>query len=125
MSLKKAIQILALRKGELSSPQKGKETIIAQIQTPTVMLRSYSGDALNVMAQLPMILGQGDQEVSSVILIQKDAPQDLLIGTDLQPALDYMLTVKKSGNREVVLLGNHKSDTLLNEATKKQQTTGK
>ena len=119
MSLKKAIQILALRKGEFSSPQKWKETMIAQFQTPTVTLRSYSGDALNVVAQLPIILGQGDQEVSSVILIQKDAPQDLLIGTDLQPALGYMLTVKKSGNQEVVLLGNHKSDTLLNEAAKK------
>ena len=81
-------------------------------------LRSYSGDALNVVAQLPIILGQGDQEVSSVILIQKDAPQDLLIGTDLQAALGYMLTVKKSGNQEVVFLGNHKSDTLLNEAAK-------
>ena len=44
-----------------------------------------------------MILGQGDQEVSSVVLIQKDAPQDLGIGTDLQAALGYMLTVKKSG----------------------------
>ena len=31
-----------------------------------------------------------------------------------------MLTVKKSGNREVVLLGNHKSDTLLNEAAKER-----
>ena len=62
-------------------------------------LRSYSGDALNVVAQLPMIPGQGDQEVSSVVLIQKDAPQDLLIGTDLQPALDFVLTeVKESGS---------------------------
>ena len=83
MSLKKAIQILALRKGEFSSPQKWKETMIAQFQTPTVTLRSYSGDALNVVAQLPMILGQGDQKVSSVVLIQKDAPQNLLTGTDL------------------------------------------
>ena len=79
--------------------------MIAQFQTPTVTLRSYSGDALNVVAQLPMIPGQGDQEVSSVVLIQKDAPQDLLIGTDLQPALDFVLTVRKSRNQEAVLLG--------------------
>ena len=77
MSLKKAVQIVALRKGECSSLQKWKETMIVQLQTPTVILRSYSGDALNVVAQLPMILGQGDQEVSLVVLIQKDAPQDL------------------------------------------------
>ena len=46
--------------------------MIAQFQTPTVMLKSYSGDRLNVVAQLPMILGHGDQEVLSVVLIQKD-----------------------------------------------------
>ena len=50
MSLKKAIQILVLRKGEFNSPQKWKETMIAQFQTPTVTLRSYSGDALNMVA---------------------------------------------------------------------------
>ena len=39
MSLKKAMQILALRKKEFSYPQKWKETMIAQFQTPTTMLR--------------------------------------------------------------------------------------
>ena len=92
--------------------------MIAQFQTPTVTLRSYSGDALNVVAHLPMIPGQGDQEVSSVVLIQKDAPQDLLIGTDLQPALGFVLTVRKSRNQEAALLGNHKSDALQDGAAK-------
>ena len=95
-----------------------KETMIAQFQTPTVMLKSYSGDTLNVVAQLPMILGQGDQGVLSVVLIQKDAPQDLLIGTDLQPALGYVLTVRKSGNQETVLLGNYQSDKHQNGAAR-------
>ena len=92
--------------------------MIAQFQTSTVMLKSYSSDTLNVVAQLPMILGQGDQEVSLVVLIQKDAPYDLLIETDLQPALGYMLTVRKSGNQEAVLLGNHRSDTFQNGAAR-------
>ena len=39
MSLKKAIQILALRKEEFSYPQKWKETMIVQFQTPTMTLR--------------------------------------------------------------------------------------
>ena len=44
----------------------------------------------------------------------------MLIGTKLHPALGYILTVKKSGNWEVVLLRNHlhKSDMLLNKAAK-------
>ena len=112
MSLKKAVQILATRKGEFSSPQEWRETMIAQFQMPAVMLKSYSGDALNVVAQLPMTLGQGDQEVSSIVLIQKGAPHDLFIGTDLQPALGFVLTVRKSGSQETVLLGSHKHDPL-------------
>ena len=72
MSLKKAVQILALRKGEFNSRQKWKETMIAQFQTSTVMLRSYSGDALNVVTQLPMILGQGDQEVRIISRIDTE-----------------------------------------------------
>ena len=105
MSLQKAIQILALRKGEFSSPQEWKEAMMAQFRTSTVVLKSYSGNALNVVAQLPLIISQCDQEVSSTILIHKDALHDLLIGTDLQPVLGYVLTVKKSGNLETVLLG--------------------
>ena len=94
--------------GRVRFPTRMEEAMMAQFQTPTVMLKSYSCDALNIMAQLPLILGQGDQ-VSSTILIQKDAPHDLLIETDLQPALGYVLTVKKSGNVETVLLGDRKS----------------
>ena len=77
-------------------------------------LRSYCGDTLNVVAQLPMILGQDDQEVSSVVLIQKDAQQILLIGGDLHPALRRLqvstMTVRKSGNQEAILLQNYTSD---------------
>lgn len=79
------------------------------------MLRSHSGETLNVMAQLPMIPGQGNQEIFSVVLIQKHRPQILLIEGDLQPALAIgysysMLTVRKSGNQTAVLLQNHTSD---------------
>ena len=65
-----------------------------RFQTPTVMFKSYSGDRLNIVAQLPVTLTQGDYKVSSVVLIQKNAPNGLLIGTDLQPALGFRLTVE-------------------------------
>ena len=106
MSLKQAVQMLALKKGDFNSLQEWKETMMARFQIPTVMLKSYSGDRLNIVAQLPVTLTQGDHKVSSVVLIQKNAPNDLLIGTDLQPALGFRLTVQKSGNKETVLLGD-------------------
>jgi len=62
---------------------------MAWFQTPTAMLKSYSGDRLNIVAQLPVTLTQRDHKVSLVALIQKNAPNDLLIGPDLQPALGF------------------------------------
>ena len=41
-----------------------------------------------------------------MVLIQKNAPNGLLIGTDLQPALGFRLTVQKSRNQETVVMGD-------------------
>ena len=86
--------------------------MIVQFRTSTVMFKGYSGDTLNVVAQLQMILLVYIINISYIVLIRKDAPHNLLIGLVLQPALGYMLTVRKSRNQEAGLLGNHKSDTL-------------
>jgi len=66
-------------------------------------------------------LKQGDCEISSIILIQKDAPNDLLIGTDLQPALGFSLIVKKSATQESMLLGRNLKDTDPLEVTEELQ----
>ena len=73
-------------------------------QEPSVSLKSYSDDQLNIIAQLPLTLKQRDYEVSSIILIQKYAPNNLLILTDLQPTLGFSLIVKKSAKQETMLL---------------------
>ena len=124
MSLKQAVQMLALRKGDFNSPQEWKKTMMARFQfkSPTVMLKSYSGDILNIVAQLPVTLTQGSHEVSSVVLIQQNAPVSLLIGTDLQPALGFRLTVQKSGNQETVLLGEDGGERSTAESLQESNT---
>ena len=42
-----------------------------------------------------------------ITLIQKDAPNSLLIGTDQKPALGFSLTVKLSAKQETMLLGEN------------------
>ena len=53
MSPKQAVQMLALKKGDFSSIQEWKETMMDWFHTLTVMLKSYSGDRLKIVAQLP------------------------------------------------------------------------
>ena len=50
------------------------------------------------MAQLPVTLSQGEYKILAMVLIQKNAPNGLLLGTDLQPALGFRFTMR---NQEV------------------------
>jgi len=58
---------------------------------------------IKFIAQLPMTLTQEYHEVSLVVLMQKNALNDLLIESDLQPGLGFRFTVHKLGNKETVL----------------------
>ena len=63
----------------------------------STVLRSYGGACLDIVAQLPVTLSQGSDQVGAVVLVQKDAPNDLLIGTDIQPLLGFTLIMRKAG----------------------------
>ena len=45
------------------------------------------------MAQIEVSLSHGDREVKKTVLVRKDAPNDLLISTDIQPRLGFSLVV--------------------------------
>ena len=116
LSLKQAVKILAEQKKDYETPQDWKRAMLTQFQVPSVSLKSYSGDPLNVIAQLPLTLKQGGCEVSAIVLIQKDAPNDFLIGTDLQSALGFSLIVKTSATQETMLLGGNLSLGVIEES---------
>ena len=53
--------------------------------------KSYTGGELNLIGQPQIQLTTISHAVDMVVQVQKDAPADLLLGTDVQPALGFSL----------------------------------
>ena len=70
-----------------------------RFSAPAVTLTSCGGERLNIVAQIPVVLSQGERKVDTVVLVQKDAPHSLLLGTDLQARLGFSLFSETNGRR--------------------------
>ena len=68
-----------------------------RLKSPDIVLTGYSGEQLNILAQLKVTIGQGEYAVTVTALIQKDAPSPLLLGTDVLPSLGFSFTFQKPG----------------------------
>lgn len=73
------------------SPDNWGKSIRKRLQPTTVSLHSYGGDELNIVKQVKCNLLRGDHTVESVLQVQKGAPVDLLLGTDVLPLLRFSL----------------------------------
>ena len=54
-------------------------------------LKSYTEGELNLIGQLQVQLTTISHVIDTAVQVQKDAPVDLLLGTDVQPALGFSL----------------------------------
>jgi hypothetical protein len=77
-------------------------------------------------------LSQGDRSVDVMVLVQKDAPRDLLLGTDTQSHLGFSLLMMKlkgevvdllSGRVELPRLPQEEKDSTLSSAPMEAFTT--
>ena len=68
-----------------------------RLRAPDVVIRSYGGEQLNVLAQLEVTISQGSHIVTITTLVQKDAPSPLLLGTDVLSSLGFYCTFQKPG----------------------------
>ena len=75
------------------TPQDWQDATLAKFTTPEVTLSSYRGKHLELTAQTKVRLSQGKHSTDAVVLVQRGAPNELLLGTDLQPRLGFSLTV--------------------------------
>ena len=90
-------------------------------------LKSYTGSELNLIGQLQVQLTTISHVVDTVAQVQKDAPVDLLLGTDVQPVLGFSL-IQCDGSGTASDLTNEglkwsklasRTDTLLSRAEPK------
>ena len=75
-----------------------------RLKPPRITLRSYGGGGLDIVGQLSATLQSRPHSKTAVILVQKTAPEDLLLGTDLQPYLGFQLIQKRAEGPTVELL---------------------
>lgn len=106
MSLKFATEVLSRERGNFLTSQEWKEVMLKRFEHPTISMRSYGGERLNIVAQLKVRLQCGEYDNTAVILVQKDAPHTLLLGTDVMPVLGFSLLSTGTKTTRDLLTGN-------------------
>ena len=95
-----------------------------RLEPPTVTLKSYTGGELNLIGQLQVQLTTYtiSHVVDTIVQVQKEAPVDLLLGTNVHPALGFLL-IQCDGNGTASDLKwsklASKNDTLLSKVDSK------
>ena len=72
-----------------------------KFEEPTISLKNYGGEKLDLLAQFLVRISQNDYQVDVKVLVRKGAPNPL---TDAQPGLGFRLVKKESGSDGVDLV---------------------
>ena len=108
ISLDFATIVMAKERNKFKNVEEWQEATLKKFEPPEVTLKNYGGGRLDVLAQLPVRITQGDYGADVKVLVRKDAPNRLLLGTDAQPPLGYVL-IKKENNASGVDLATGKT----------------
>ena len=80
-------RILDNQEGQPLSPEQRKDRAIKRLQQPSLLLKAYCGKELCIGAEIAVQVATPHHAVNRVVLVQKDTPVDMLLGTDLMFAL--------------------------------------
>ena len=97
VSLEFVIRVLASARRPDQTPEQWKEATYAKFARPAVTFKSYGGQVVDITAQLGVTLTLGKQAVETPVLVQKDAPNDVLLGTDVLPQFRHFSSSGKWG----------------------------
>ena len=104
VSLKFILEVLTGQKSLDQSVQQWKEEVRRKFRTPDVSLKNYGGHHFDILGRIHVNLSRGGRQVRANVFVQKDAPNSLLLGTDVQPYLGFSLIVEGvDGNKEGLL----------------------
>ena len=99
ISLETVMSIVVGERKEGQSREQWKVNTLGRLAPPDVSLRNYGGHLLNLIAQTPLQLSCGDRTVDATVLIQKEAPNQLLLGTDVLGDLGFSLVGETPGGK--------------------------
>ena len=92
VSLDCLLNSLAKGRPKNQTPAEWELVVKRRLKPPEVTLRSYGGRGLDIVGQIQANLRCGPYHRTAVVLVQNGAPEDLLLGTDLQPQLGFQLS---------------------------------
>ncbi len=104
VSLKFLVETLAKQRQKEQSPSDWRAMVEERLEEPTVTLQNYGGMRLNIVRQLKASITRPGHSVSAVIQVQKDAPAELLLGTDLLPKLGFHFVQSQPEGEDIDLL---------------------
>ena len=86
-----AMEILKLTRPFFPSLKEWREAAHIRLEPPTIPLKSYGGHEINTIGQVNIRLATPGHSVTAVVQVQKGAPVQLLLGTDLKVLLGFSL----------------------------------
>ena len=104
VSLDFLLDSLTKGRAKEQTPTEWKSEVRRRLKPPEVTLHSYSGGGLDIVGQILVTLRCGSHHHTAVVLVQKQAPEALLLGTDLQPYLGFRLSRNMGEGSTVELL---------------------
>ena len=93
-SLEFVLKVLKSNRSKEQTDAQWIESTREKLKGPDVVLKNYGGHRLDFIAQVELTLSRGQYQRITTILVRKDAPNDLLLGTDVQPQLGFSLGTK-------------------------------
>ena len=97
VSLKFILKVLADSKDSKQTVEEWRKATMRRFSAPAVTLTSCGSDRLNIIAQIPVVLSQVERQTDAVVLVQKGAPNSLLLRIDLQVRLGFLLMLELHG----------------------------
>ena len=93
ISLPFLLEVLSKNRTRGQDLQQWRDEVKERLQQTSLHLRSYSGQVLPIVKQVKLKLSREHYHTDAWVQVQANAPVQLLLGTDLQPALGVQLMV--------------------------------
>ena len=104
VSMRFLLEALAKQKPKEQGPTEWAAAVKSHLEPLSLTLHNYGGDELKAVRQLTATISREGHTCTATVLVQKDAPFDLLLGTDLQTQLGFLFLQKKTNGTSVDLL---------------------
>ena len=88
---------MAKQKPKEQGPTEWAVAVKSHLEPTSLTLHNYGGDELKVVRQLTAIISRECHTCTATVLVQKDAPLNLLLGIDLQTQLGFLFLQKTNG----------------------------